>query len=85
MVLRGMGFNNNTSIFLASGKIYKAEKNMAPLQQMFLLLQTKETLASLEELAPFEVPNFSLGRGYPHLKFYIFIPLGIYQGYFMCW
>jgi len=54
MMLRGMGFNNNTSIFLASGKIYKAEKNMAPLRQMFPLLQTKETLASPEELAPFE-------------------------------
>ncbi|XP_051226768.1 protein ESMERALDA 1 isoform X1 [Lolium perenne] len=57
LMLRGMGFSNNTSIYLASGKIYKAEKNMAPLLEMFPLLQTKETLASDEELAPFK--NFS--------------------------
>ena len=59
MMLRGMGFNNNTSIYLASGKIYKAEKNMAALQQMFPLLQTKETLASPDELAAFKVSFFS--------------------------
>jgi hypothetical protein len=54
-MLRGMGFSNNTAIYLASGRIYKAEKNMAPLLEMFPLLQTKETLASNEELAPFKV------------------------------
>ncbi|XP_057812563.2 protein ESMERALDA 1 [Cryptomeria japonica] len=54
LMLRGMGFDNNTSIYLASGKIYKAEKYMVPLLQMFPLLQTKETLASAEELAPFK-------------------------------
>lgn len=54
-MLRGMGFNNNTAIFLSSGKIYRAERNMAPLLEMFPLLQTKETLASTEELAPFKV------------------------------
>uniref|UniRef100_A0A453FWH9 O-fucosyltransferase family protein n=1 Tax=Aegilops tauschii subsp. strangulata TaxID=200361 RepID=A0A453FWH9_AEGTS len=57
LMLRGMGFSNKTSIYLASGRIYKAEKNMAPLLEMFPLLQTKETLASDEELAPFK--NFS--------------------------
>lgn len=54
-MLRGMGFSNKTAIFLASGKIYRAEKNMAPLLEMFPLLQTKETLASEDELAPFKV------------------------------
>ncbi|XP_077241092.1 protein ESMERALDA 1-like isoform X2 [Tasmannia lanceolata] len=57
LMLRGMGFGNNTSIYLASGKIYKSEKNMVPLLEMFPLLQTKETLASAEELAPFK--NYS--------------------------
>ncbi|CAD6333605.1 unnamed protein product [Miscanthus lutarioriparius] len=57
LMLRGMGFSNKTAIFLASGKIYRAEKNMASLLEMFPLLQTKETLASEEELAPFK--NFS--------------------------
>ena len=54
-MLRGMGFARQTSIFLASGKIYNSEKNMAPLLEMFPNLQTKETLASEEELAPFVV------------------------------
>ncbi|GAB4828766.1 Protein ESMERALDA 1 [Ancistrocladus abbreviatus] len=57
LMLRGMGFSKNTSIYLASGKIYDAGRNMAPLFEMFPLLQTKQTLASEEELAPFK--NFS--------------------------
>lgn len=57
LMLRGMGFDKNTSIFLASGKIYDSERYMAPLLEMFPLLQTKEMLASSEELAPFK--NFS--------------------------
>jgi hypothetical protein len=59
-MLRGMGFSNKTAIFLASGKIYRAEKNMASLLEMFPLLQTKETLASEEELAPFKVGTAGL-------------------------
>ena len=55
LMLRGMGFTKNTSIFLASGKIYNSEKTMAPLREMFPNLHTKDTLASEEELAPFKV------------------------------
>ncbi|KAH7567855.1 hypothetical protein JRO89_XS07G0167500 [Xanthoceras sorbifolium] len=54
MMLRGMGFDNNTSIFLASGKIYQAERHLAPLLKMFPLLYTKESLATPDELAPFK-------------------------------
>lgn len=54
MMLRGMGFNNNTLVYVAAGNIYKADKYMAPLRQMFPLLQTKDTLATQEELAPFK-------------------------------
>nr|XP_010930931.1 O-fucosyltransferase 10 [Elaeis guineensis] len=54
MMLRGMGFNNNTPVYLASGKIYNADRNLAPLLQLFPLLQTKESLATPEELAPFQ-------------------------------
>ncbi|EEF48349.1 O-fucosyltransferase 10 [Ricinus communis] len=54
MMLRGMGFDNNTAIYLASGKIYKAERHLAPLLQMFPLLYTKDSLATVDELAPFE-------------------------------
>ncbi|XP_027149042.1 O-fucosyltransferase 9 isoform X2 [Coffea eugenioides] len=55
MMLHGMGFDNNTFIYVAAGKIYQAEKYMAPLKQMFPHLETKDTLASPEELAPFKV------------------------------
>ncbi|KAJ0235473.1 O-fucosyltransferase 9 [Hirschfeldia incana] len=54
MMLRGMGFNNNTLVYVAAGNIYKADRYMAPLRKMFPLLQTKDTLATLEELAPFK-------------------------------
>ncbi|KAL2231857.1 UNVERIFIED_CONTAM: O-fucosyltransferase 9 [Sesamum indicum] len=53
MMLRGMGFDNTTSLYVAAGKIYKVEKHMAPLKQMFPGLETKDSLASPEELAPF--------------------------------
>ncbi|KGN52707.1 O-fucosyltransferase 9 [Cucumis sativus] len=54
MMLRGMGFDNTSSIYVAAGKIYKAEKFMAPLRQMFPRLETKDTIATKEELAPFK-------------------------------
>ncbi|OMO61035.1 GDP-fucose protein O-fucosyltransferase [Corchorus capsularis] len=54
MMLRGMGFDNNTSVYVAAGNIYKAEKYMARLKQMFPRLETKDTLATPEELAPFK-------------------------------
>ncbi|XP_019182255.1 PREDICTED: uncharacterized protein At1g04910-like isoform X1 [Ipomoea nil] len=57
MMLRGMGFAKDTPIYLASGKIYQTARNLAPLQEMFPLLQTKDTLATTEELAPFQ--NYS--------------------------
>lgn len=55
MMLRGMGFDNTTSVYVAAGKIYKAEKYVAPLRQMFPRLETKDTLATPEELAAFKV------------------------------
>ncbi|KAI3453130.1 hypothetical protein Pfo_009793 [Paulownia fortunei] len=57
LMLRGMGFDRSTSIYLASGRIYDSARYMAPLLEMFPLLQTKEMLASSEELAPFQ--NYS--------------------------
>ncbi|XP_061369115.1 O-fucosyltransferase 9 [Gastrolobium bilobum] len=53
MMLRGMGFDNTTSVYVAAGKIYKEQKYMAPLKQMFPRLQTKNTLATTEELSQF--------------------------------
>lgn len=64
-MLRGMGFDNNTSVYVAAGKIYKADKYIAPLKQMFPRLETKDTLASAEELAPFKVYTWSFFIPYP--------------------
>jgi hypothetical protein len=58
-MLRGMGFDNTTSLYVASGKIYNAEKYMTPLRRLFPFLQTKHALVTPEELAQFKVP-FSL-------------------------
>ncbi|CAL5399969.1 unnamed protein product [Camellia sinensis] len=82
LLLRGMGFDKSTAIYLASGRIYDAERNMAPLFEMFPLLQTKEMLASPEELAPFmmaaidytvclhsEVFVTTQGGNFPHFLF----------------
>lgn len=55
LMLRGMGFDKTTYIYLASGKIYNAEKTMAPLLEMFPNLQTKEMLATEEELDSYKV------------------------------
>lgn len=60
MILRGMGFDNTTSVYIASGKIYKQEKYMEPLRRLFPRLETKETLASEDELASFKVYFFML-------------------------
>lgn len=60
MMLRGMGFDNTTSIYLASGKIYHAERYLTPLLKMFPLIYTKESLATPEELAPFAVNVLTL-------------------------
>jgi hypothetical protein len=54
-MLRGMGFKNDTVIYLASGRICKAEKNMSPLLEICPVLYTKETMALDEELTPFKI------------------------------
>ncbi|KAL2893186.1 O-fucosyltransferase 11 [Bienertia sinuspersici] len=54
MMLRGMGFDNSTLIYLASGKLYQEERQLAPLLEMFPFVYTKESLATQEELAYFK-------------------------------
>lgn len=55
MMLRGMGFDNNTSIYLASGKIYRASRHLAPLIKMFPHVYTKDSLTTPDELEPLQV------------------------------
>lgn len=70
MMLQGMGFDNTTSVYVAAGKIYKAEKYMAPLKQMFPRLETKDTLATPEELSPFKVSSYVMISEFPQPSFW---------------
>jgi len=56
MMLRGMGFDDTTSLYVASGKIYNSEKYMAPLRQMFPLLTAKGFVTTQNLQTP-KIPN----------------------------
>eukprot|EP00850_Spirogloea_muscicola_P001611 SM000006S19376 [mRNA] locus=s6:449037:453672:+ [translate_table: standard] len=53
MLLHSMGFLNTTLIYIASGEIYGGEVRMADFRHFFPLIVRKETLLTVEELAPF--------------------------------
>ncbi|KAK1408083.1 hypothetical protein QVD17_39716 [Tagetes erecta] len=52
LMLRALGFNNDTYIYVASGEIYGGEETLQPLRELFPNFYTKEMLAS-KELQPF--------------------------------
>ncbi|KAK9102963.1 hypothetical protein Sjap_020217 [Stephania japonica] len=52
LMLRALGYDNNTYIYVASGKIYGGEQTLKPLKDLFPNYYTKEMLAG-EELKPF--------------------------------
>ncbi|MFS7924173.1 putative GDP-fucose protein O-fucosyltransferase [Helianthus anomalus] len=52
LMLRALGFENNTYLYVASGEIYGGEETLKPLRELFPNLYTKEMLAN-EELEPF--------------------------------
>lgn len=52
LMLRALGFENNTYLYVASGEIYGGEETLKPLRELFPNFYTKEMLAS-EELDPF--------------------------------
>lgn len=51
-MLRALGFENNTYLYVASGEIYGGEETLKPLRELFPNFYTKEMLAS-RELEPF--------------------------------
>jgi len=57
LMLRGLGFGKEVHLYVASGEVYGGEDTLAPLRALFPNLNTKETLTSKKELAPFA--NFS--------------------------
>ncbi|GAB2300857.1 O-fucosyltransferase 29 [Dionaea muscipula] len=52
LMLRALGFNNDTYLYVASGEIYGGEKTLQPLRDLFPNFYTKEILAG-EELKSF--------------------------------
>ncbi|GAB2274179.1 O-fucosyltransferase 29 [Dionaea muscipula] len=52
LMLRALGFCNDTYLYVASGEIYGGEKTLQPLRQLFPNFYTKEILAK-EKLIPF--------------------------------
>lgn len=52
LMLRALGFENNTYLYVASGEIYGGEETLKPLRELFPNFYTKEMLAS-KELEPF--------------------------------
>lgn len=53
LILRALGFGSDVHIYVASGEVYGGEETLAPLKALFPNFHTKETIASMEELAPF--------------------------------
>ncbi|KAF5741109.1 hypothetical protein HS088_TW10G00104 [Tripterygium wilfordii] len=53
VILRALGYTNETQIYVASGQVYGGQNRMAPLRNMFPYLVTKEDLTTKEELAVF--------------------------------
>ncbi|OMO52476.1 GDP-fucose protein O-fucosyltransferase [Corchorus olitorius] len=52
LMLRALGFSNDTYLYVASGEIYGGEETLRPLRELFPNFYTKEMLAK-EELKPF--------------------------------
>ncbi|KAI4315248.1 hypothetical protein L6164_028078 [Bauhinia variegata] len=52
LMLRALGFANDTYLYVASGEIYGGDETMQPLKDLFPNIYTKEMLAD-EELKPF--------------------------------
>ncbi|KAI9105132.1 hypothetical protein K1719_022848 [Acacia pycnantha] len=53
LTLRALGIDSDIQVYIAAGDIYKADKRMADLEQVFPNLVKKETLLDAWELEPF--------------------------------
>ncbi|OEL16665.1 Uncharacterized protein BAE44_0022318 [Dichanthelium oligosanthes] len=52
LMLRALGFDNDTNLYVASGEIYGGEETLRPLMELFPNFYTKEMLAG-DDLKPF--------------------------------
>ncbi|KAK4429491.1 O-fucosyltransferase 16 [Sesamum alatum] len=53
LLLRALGYDRETHIYVASGEVYGGEATLAPLKALFPNFYSKDTLASQDELGPF--------------------------------
>lgn len=53
LVLRALGYDRDTHIYVASGEVYGGEETLAPLKALFPNFYSKDTIARKEELQPF--------------------------------
>ncbi|XP_073276518.1 O-fucosyltransferase 16-like [Primulina huaijiensis] len=53
LVLRALGYDTDTHIYVASGEVYGGEETLAPLKALFPNFYSKDTIAKKEELQPF--------------------------------
>ncbi|KAK1274889.1 hypothetical protein QJS04_geneDACA005695 [Acorus gramineus] len=54
LLLAALGFDNTTSLYLASHKVYGGESRISALRELFPLMEDKKSLASEAELAKIE-------------------------------
>ncbi|CAH9094854.1 unnamed protein product [Cuscuta europaea] len=53
LMLRALGYGSDVHIYVASGEVYGGGDTLAPLKSLFPNFNTKDTIASVEELQPF--------------------------------
>lgn len=53
LLLRALGYDRETHIFVASGEVYGGETTLAPLKALFPNFYSKDILANQGELEPF--------------------------------
>ncbi|KAG0603818.1 hypothetical protein M758_10G122700 [Ceratodon purpureus] len=54
LMLRALGYGNDSYLYVASGEVYNGEASLAPLKALFPNYFTKETISSKMELKPFK-------------------------------
>lgn len=54
LMLRALGYGNDSYLYVASGEVYNGEASLAPLKALFPNYFTKDTISSQMELKPFK-------------------------------
>lgn len=55
LMLRALGFSNDSHLYVASGEVYGGEETLKPLKVLFPNFYTKDTLSNRRELEPFSL------------------------------